>query len=177
MENEEAKQGEIILYQTDDGRVKLDVRLQNESLWLTQSDMAQLFQCSSDNVSLHLKNIYEEGELEQSATIEDFSVVRKEGEREVQRRLTFYNLDAVISVGYRVKSLIATRFRIWATQRLREYVIKGFVMDEGLNLSSPRGGGLNVAVVFQPTERNQQQKFASRQRPHEYYGEHIFTLL
>lgn len=140
-------QGEMILYQTDDGMVKLDVRLQNESLWLTQSDMAQLFQCSTDNVSLHLKNIYDEGELEQEATTEDFSVVRIEGEREVQRRLTFYNLDAVISVGYRVKSVIATRFRIWATQRLREYIVKGFVMDDE-RLKNPPVKGLSVPDYF-----------------------------
>lgn len=129
-EQHNADKGELILYQTDQGQVKLEVRLRNESLWMTQSDMAQLFQCSTDNVSLHLKNIYEEGELVQEATTEDFSVVREEGEREVQRRLKFYNLDAIISVGYRVKSLIATRFRIWATQRLREYIVKGFVMDD-----------------------------------------------
>lgn len=86
------KHGELIIYQTDDGRVRLDVRVHNESLWMTQSDMAQLFQCSTDNVSLHLKNIYEEGELALEATTEDFSVVRLEGDREVQRRLTFYNL-------------------------------------------------------------------------------------
>jgi len=139
MDNIDQKQnGEMILYQTDDGLVKLEVRLLNESLWMTQNDMAQLFQCSTDNVSLHLKNIFEEGELEQEATTEEFSVVRLEGEREVQRRLTFYNLDAVISVGYRVKSLIATRFRIWATQRLREYIVKGFVMDDE-RLKNPPG--------------------------------------
>jgi hypothetical protein len=140
-------QGEMILYQTDDGLVKLEVRLRDESLWLTQSDMAQLFQCSTDNVSLHLKNIYEEGELIQEATTEDFSVVRVEGEREVQRRLTFYNLDAVISVGYRVKSLIATRFRIWATQRLREYIVKGFVMDDE-RLKNPSVKGSLVPDYF-----------------------------
>lgn len=122
--------GEVLIYQTDDGAVKLDVRLINETIWMTQADMAQLFQCSPDNVSLHLKNIYVEGELEEPATSEEFSVVRKEGSRSVRRRLMFYNLDAIISVGYRVKSLIATRFRIWATERLREYIVKGFTMDD-----------------------------------------------
>lgn len=126
----EFNETELLIYQTEDGRVKLDVRLSNETLWMTQSDMAKLFQCSTDNISLHLKNIYEEGELRQEATTEEFSVVRQEGERQVQRKLQFYNLDAVISVGYRVKSLIATRFRIWATQQLKEYLIKGFVMDD-----------------------------------------------
>lgn len=122
--------GEVLIYKTDDGQTKVDVRLVNETLWMTQGDMAQLFQCSADNVSLHLKNIYEEGELSREATTEEFSVVRKEGSRAVRRKMLFYNLDAVISVGYRVKSLIATRFRIWATERLKEYIIKGFVMDD-----------------------------------------------
>jgi hypothetical protein len=122
--------GEILIYQTDDGEVKLDVRLESETLWLTQSDMAKLFQCSADNISLHLKNLYNEGELSQSATTEDFSVVRQEGNRTVTRKLAFFNLDAVISVGYRVKSSIATQFRIWATERLKEYIVKGFALND-----------------------------------------------
>jgi len=112
--------GEIIVYQSEDGRIKLDIRLERETLWMTQSDMATLFQCTPDNVSLHLKNIYEEGELELQSTTEEFSVVRQEGTRQVKRTITRYNLDAVISLGYRVKSLIATRFRIWATGRKEE---------------------------------------------------------
>lgn len=124
------EKGEFLVYETEDGLVKLEVRLQDETVWLTQSDIARLFQCSTDNVSLHLKNIYDEGELLLEATTEDFSVVRQEGERQVRRSLTFYNLDAIISVGYRVKSHVATRFRIWATQRLKEYIIKGFTLDD-----------------------------------------------
>ena len=108
--------GEILVYQTDNGKIRLDVRLERETLWMTKNDTAHLFQCSVDNISLHLKNIYSEGELTPSATTEEFSVVRLEGARHVSRRLTFYNLDAVISVGYRVRSLLATRFRIWATE-------------------------------------------------------------
>lgn len=122
--------GQLIVYETEDGRVKLEVRLQNETVWLTQADMARLFQCSPDNISLHLKNIYDEGELQPGATAEDFSVVRQEGARQVRRSLIFYSLDAIISVGYRVKSHVATRFRIWATQRLKEYLIKGFTLDD-----------------------------------------------
>jgi hypothetical protein len=118
------------IYQTVDGLTKLDVRFQNESVWLTQQMMAELFQTSSDNVSLHLKNIYAEAELDEYATTEDFSVVRQEGSRQVSRQLKHYNLDAIISVGYRVKSLTATRFRQWATARLKEYLIKGFVLDD-----------------------------------------------
>ena len=139
--------GEVLIYKTDDGRVKLDVRLENETLWMTQADMARLFQCSTDNISLHLKNIYDEGELERSATTEEFSVVRQEGKRTVRRKMTFYNLDAIISVGYRVKSLIATRFRIWATERLKEYIVKGFTMDDE-RLKNPPVAGSTVPDYF-----------------------------
>jgi hypothetical protein len=123
-------QGQFLVYRTEDGQTKIDVRLENETVWLTQSGMAELFHCSADNISVHLKNIYEEGELVAGATTEDYSVVRMEGGREVKRRITHYNLDAIISVGYRVKSVVATRFRIWATQKLREFIVKGFVLDD-----------------------------------------------
>jgi len=135
----EPSHGEILVYRTDDGRIKLDLRLERDTLWMTQNDMAQLFQCSADNISLHLKNIYEEGELDPLATTEESSAVRQEGTRQVRRNLIFYNLDVVISVGYRVKSLIATRFRIWATERLKEYMVKGFTMDDDRLKQS--GGG------------------------------------
>jgi len=132
--------GEILVYQADDGKIKLDVRLENETLWMTQSDIARLFSCSADNVSLHFKNIYEEEELKETSTIEEYSVVRQEGTRRIKRTIKHYNLDAIISVGYRVKSLIATRFRIWATQLLKEYMIKGFTMDDERLKES--GGGV-----------------------------------
>jgi len=122
--------GQFLVYEAENGRVKLEVRLQDETVWLTQADMARLFQCSTDNISLHLKNIYDEGELRTETTAEDFSVVRQEGARQVRRTLTYYNLDAIISLGYRVKSQVATRFRIWATQRLKEYIVKGFTLDD-----------------------------------------------
>lgn len=146
-QNEPEARGEIVLYQSEDGTVKVQCRFENETIWMTQNDMAQLFQCSTDNISLHLKNIYEEGELDPKATAEDFSAVRQEGMRQVKRRLTFYNLDAVISVGYRVKSLIATRFRIWATQRLSEYMLKGFVMDDE-RLKNPPTPELGIPDYF-----------------------------
>ena len=139
--------GEIIVYQTDDGAVRLDVRLQDESVWLTQAMMAELFGCSVDNISLHLKNIYDEGELDPEATSEDFSIVRTEGSRQVTRPIRYYNLDAIISVGYRVKSKVATRFRIWATQRLKEYLVKGFAMDDK-RLRNPPGPGAPVPDYF-----------------------------
>lgn len=122
--------GEVLIYRTEGGEIKLEVQLVNETLWMTQSNMAQLFNCSTDNISLHLKNIYQEGELNELSTSEHFSVVRIEGNREVTRKLKFYNLDAIISVGYRVKSIVATRFRIWATKQLKEYLIKGFILND-----------------------------------------------
>ena len=126
----EKNKGQFLVYQADDGTLNLDVRLKDDTLWMTQADMAQLFQCSTDNISLHLKNIYADGELEQMATTEESSVVRQEGKRSIQRNLVYYNLDMIISIGYRVKSHIATRFRIWATERLKEYLVKGFTIDD-----------------------------------------------
>ena len=130
MEPEPKSKSELILYQTEDGHTRLEVRLENETVWLTQNQMAELFQTTQQNVSLHLQNIYEEGELQPAATHKEFLSVRREGNREVQRQLDFYNLDAIISVGYRVKSHRGTQFRIWATQRLREYIVKGFTLDD-----------------------------------------------
>mgnify|MGYP003640627324 CR=1 FL=1 len=121
---------QFIIYQSEDGQTKLDVRFVGETVWLTQALMAGLFQTSGDNISLHLKNIYAEGELDEHSTTEDFSVVRQEGSRQVTRQLKHYSLDAIISVGYRVQSHTATRFRQWATQHLREYIVKGFVLDD-----------------------------------------------
>ena len=120
----------IILYQTEDGRSRIEVRLENETVWLTQQLMAELFQTTIPNISMHIRNVYADGELTPEATVKDFLTVRREGDRDVQRRLEFYNLDMIISVGYRVKSAVATRFRQWATERLREYIVKGFTLDD-----------------------------------------------
>jgi hypothetical protein len=109
----------IILYQTEDGRSRIEVRLENETVWLTQQPMAELFQTTIPNVSMHIRNVYADGELTPEATVKEFLTVRREGNRDVQRGLEFYNLDMIISVGYRVKSAVATRFRQWATERLR----------------------------------------------------------
>ena len=121
---------ELLIYQTEDGRTRIQVRLAEETVWLTQADMAQLFQATPQNITLHLKNIFQEGELDEAATCKDFLQVQIEGGRQVQRSRKFYNLDAIISVGYRIKSHVATRFRQWATQRLREYIVKGFTLDD-----------------------------------------------
>lgn len=124
------QQSQFLIYQTEDGRVKIDVRFEDESVWLNQQMMADLFQTTQQNISLHIANIYEEGELQPEATHKEYLSVRQEGNRSVRRTLSHYNLDMIISVGYRVKSHVATRFRIWATQQLREFIVKGFVLDD-----------------------------------------------
>lgn len=121
---------QFVLYNIDKEDVNVKVAIKDDTIWVTQRGMAELFDCSADNISLHLKNIYQDGELQESATAEDFSVVQNEGSRQVSRNLKFYNLDAIISVGYRVNSRCATQFRIWATNVLREFIQKGFVLDD-----------------------------------------------
>ena len=121
---------DIILYTTPQGEVRVEVLIQDETIWLTQQKMAELFKVSKSTVSEHLSNIFNSGELQKEVTVRKIRTVQKEGNREVNRNLDFYNLDAIISVGYRVNSYRATQFRIWATQTLKEYIIKGFAMDD-----------------------------------------------
>lgn len=121
---------QLIIYQTEDGKTKLEVRLENETVWLTQKMMAELFQTTVPNINMHLKSIFEEMELVESSTVKEFLIVQKEGDRDVERNQKLYNLDAIISVGYRIKSHVATQFRIWATTRLKEYIVKGFLLDD-----------------------------------------------
>jgi len=123
-------QGEIVIYQAEDGLTKVACRFVDETVWLTQQQMAELFHTSRSNIVEHIGHIYEEGELDGVSTCRKFRQVRMEGNRQVTRELPFYNLDMIISLGYRVKSLIATQFRRWATERLKEYMIKGFTMDD-----------------------------------------------
>ena len=122
--------GQFLVYQTEDGKLKLEVRFEGETVWLTQQHMVELFQTTKQNISLHISNLFEEKELERRATVKESLTVQTEGGRSIQRRVEFYNLDVIISVGYRVKSQRGTQFRIWATQRLREYIVKGFVLDD-----------------------------------------------
>ena len=122
--------GEILIYQSEDGLTNIEVKIQDETVWLTQQQMADLFQTSRTNVVEHIAHIYEEFELDENSTCRKFRQVRKEGNREVSREMSYYNLDMVISLGYRVKSRIATNFWRWATERLKEYMIKGFTMDD-----------------------------------------------
>jgi prophage maintenance system killer protein len=122
--------GEVLVYEAPGGKMRVDVRLERETVWLSQRQMAELFDTSTDNVGLHLKNIFDEGELVEQATTEDYSVVQTEGQRQVRRRVKHYNLDAIISVGYRVNSRRGTQFRIWATTTLREHLLRGFTLNE-----------------------------------------------
>lgn len=124
------EKGQFLVYETEDGQIKIDVRLEDETVWLTQRLMAELFQKDVRTINHHIQSIYEEGELEPTPTIRKYRIVQTEGKRQVSRIVDFYNLDMIISVGYRVKSHVATRFRIWATGRLKEYIIKGFVLDD-----------------------------------------------
>lgn len=130
MDNTEPKGGEILLYQTSSGDVRVECRLQDATIWLTQKEIASLFGVKVPAISKHLKNIFDTGELLEKATVSKKETVRSEGAREVRREVDFYNLDAIIAVGYRVNSYQATQFRIWATQTLKEFITKGFVMDD-----------------------------------------------
>ncbi|GKT10981.1 RhuM family protein [Desulforhabdus sp. TSK] len=119
--------GQLLVYQTEDGKIRIDVRLEQETVWLTQKLMAELFQTSVPNINMHIKNIFDEGELVEDSVIQEFLITASDGKN---YRTKYYNLDMIISVGYRIKSHVATRFRQWATQRLREYIVKGFTLDD-----------------------------------------------
>lgn len=123
------EQNEIVLYQTEDGKVKLDVQMHDESMWLTQEQMVSLFHRDKSVISRHIRNIFQEGELNEKSTVAFFATVQQEGCRQIERQIQYYNLDVIISVGYRVHSLQGTRFRQWATQRLKEYIIRGYSID------------------------------------------------
>ena len=121
---------QIVIYQSEDGQTQVDVRLENETVWLTQAQMVELFQTTKQNVSLHVGNVFREGELEQESTVKEYLTVQNEGERKVLRKVKYYNLDVIISVGYRVKSKRGTAFRIWANNVLKQYLIKGYAVNE-----------------------------------------------
>lgn len=130
---------ELIIYQTEDGKTKIDVHMENETVWLSLDQMAELFQRDKSTISRHIKNVFAEGELQENATVANFATVQMEGDREITRNITHFNLDVIISVGYRVKSLRGTQFRIWANTILKEYMIKGFAMND--DLLKKAGGG------------------------------------
>jgi hypothetical protein len=141
MAENELPQSSIILYQTEDGHTRIQCRFENETLWLTQALIAELFQIGVNTVNYHLKEIYDEGELQREATIRQYRIVRLEGAREVSREIEHYSLPAILAVGYRVRSLRGTQFRQWATARLSEYLVKGFTMDDE-RLKNPPGPGM-----------------------------------
>lgn len=130
MKKETLPKGEIVIYTSADGKISLDAKLENETIWLTQDMMAKLFETTPQNITMHIKNIYEDEELEQNSTCKDFLQVRNEGKRTVSRKLTHYNLDMILSVGYRIKSKTAVQFRKWATSILKEYLIKGYAINQ-----------------------------------------------
>ena len=137
---DDTPKGAMILYQTEDGRTRIECRFEGETVWLTQAMMAELFQTTLQNISLHLQNIYEEGELDPGATIKSYLIVRTEGTRQVRRTVQHYNLEAILAVGFRVRSHRGTQFRKWANTRLSEYLVKGFTMDDE-RLKNPPGPG------------------------------------
>ena len=124
------EENKIIIYQTEDGQTQIDVRLENDTVWLTQAQMVELFQTTKQNVSLHVSNVFKEGELDQESTVKEYLTVQQEGKRAVSRQVKYYNLDVIISVGYRVKSKRGTAFRIWARRVLKDYLIKGYAVNE-----------------------------------------------
>jgi hypothetical protein len=159
---EQNDKGEILIYQNRDNNISINVRLEDENVWLTQQQMAELFQTSRTNVVEHIKHIYEEGELNEYPTCRKFRQVQTEGNRNVERELPFYNLDLIISLGYRIKSHIATQFRIWATQRLKEYIIKGFTMDDE-RLKNVGGGGYWYELLNRIRDIRSSEKVLYRQ--------------
>ena len=140
MTTESTPSGELLLYQTEDGRTRIECRFEDDTIWLTQALMAELFQTTIQNINLHLQNIYEEGELDPEATIKSYLMVRTEGAREVRRTVQHYSLEAILAVGFRVRSHRGTQFRKWANARLSEYLVKGFTMDDE-RLKNPPGPG------------------------------------
>ena len=147
MNNIESNKGEIVMYQPDE-TIRLEVRVENETVWLTQQQMAELFNATKQNVSLHINNIYDEGELEREATVKDYLTVRKEGKRTVRRHVNLYNLDVIISVGYRVKSLRGTRFRQWANRILKEYLINGYSINRRFEYIEQRLASAEQKIDF-----------------------------
>lgn len=161
----EEQKGEILIYQSEDGKTKIEVRLENENIWLTQAQLVELYQSSKSNISEHIKHIFEEGELNQELVVRKFRTTTKHGaiEGKTQENWTnFYNLDMIISLGYRIKSNIATKFRIWATERLKEYIIKGFTMDDE-RLKQMGGGGYWYELLNRIRDIRSSEKVLYRQ--------------
>jgi hypothetical protein len=155
----EEQKGEIILYQADNGTTKIEVRLENENVWLTQAQLVELYQSSKSNISEHIKHIFEEGELSENSVVRKFRTTATDGK---DYNTTYYNLDMIISLGYRIKSHIATKFRIWATERLKEYIVKGFTMDDE-RLKQMGGGGYWYELLNRIRDIRSSEKVLYRQ--------------
>ena len=149
------KQDQIVIYQTEDGQTQIDVRLENETVWLTQAQMVELFQTTKQNVSLHLNNLYKEGELEKEGTVKEYLTVQQEGKRKVSRKVKYYDLDVIISVGYRVHSKRGTAFRIWARQIIKDYLVKGYAVNQRIH-SEQIGELRQLVQMLGRTIQNQQ---------------------
>lgn len=152
----------IVIYQSKEGKVKIDVKLFDETLWLSQQQMAELYDTTKQNISLHIKNIFDEKELDEASTVKEFLTVKKEGKRSVERSVKYYNLDMIISLGYRIKSRVATNFRIWANERLKEYIIKGFTMDDD-RLKGNAGGNYWKELLSRIKDIRSSEKVLYRQ--------------
>ncbi len=149
------KQDQIVIYQTEDGQTQIDVRLENETVWLTQTQMVELFQTTKQNVSLHLNNLYKEGELEKEGTVKEYLTVQQEGKRKVSRKVKYYDLDVIISVGYRVHSKRGTAFRIWARKIIKDYLVKGYAVNQRIH-SEQIGELRQLVQMLGRTIQNQQ---------------------
>lgn len=154
--------GQIIIYNLENGKTKIDVKLEDETVWLSQQQMADLYDTTKQNISLHIKNIFEEEELSINSTVKEFLTVQKEGNRKVERNVKYYNLDMIISLGYRIKSKVATNFRKWATERLKEYMIKGFTMDDE-RLKGSSGGNYWKELLARIKDIRSSEKVMYRQ--------------
>lgn len=166
--NNQPREGEIIFYTTPEGVTKVEVFFQDETFWLTINRMAELFSTSKQDISYHLQQIYESGELKREATVKEILTVQLEGNRNVSRKLEFYNLDAIIAIGYRVNSLQATQFRIWATQTLREFIIKGFVLDDERLKLNKRFGQDYFEELLERMARDPRRRAALLSEDHRY---------
>jgi hypothetical protein len=151
--------GQIILFQTQSGETKIEVRLSNETVWLTADQMAELFQRNKSTISRHIRNVFDSGELEQTRTVAFFATVQNEGDRKVERSLAYYNLDMIISVGYRVNSHRGVQFRQWATQVLKEYMVKGFVLNDELLKNAGKGNYFDELLAWIRDIRSSEKVF------------------
>ena len=170
------EENKIVIYQTDDGRTQIDVRLENDTVWLTQAQMAELFQKTPQNITMHIRNAYKEGELDENATCKEYLQVRMEGNRRVQRMQKFYDLDVIISVGYRVKSKRGTAFRIWARNVLKDYLVKGYAINDRIRREQISELRQLVQMVGRTIQTQQLEKNDENQALFDIVEDYIYAL-